>query len=113
MLDKNLVEGFSIDTCMPKPDCIACTEAKQSVEPFGQNSDQITESRDLTHIDLWGKYDTASINGNHHYILFVDDSEWYNTTEFLKKKSDAIEKVKDYLAYLISHNKKLKAIRIN
>ena len=113
MLDKNLVESFSIDTCIPKPDCIACTKAKQSVEPFGQDSDWRTEPRDLTHIDLWGKYNTASINGNHYYILFVDDSEWYNTTEFLKKKNDAVQKVKDYLVYLISHNKQPKAICID
>jgi len=31
----------------------------------------------------------------------------------LKKKSDAVQKVKDYLAYLISHDKKPKAIHIN
>jgi len=113
MLDKNIVEGFSIDTHMPKPDCITCTKAKKSVEPFAQDSNWRTKPGDLTHINLWGKYDTASINGNHHYILFVDDSEWYNTTEFLKKKSDAVQKVKDYLAYLISHDKKPKAIHIN
>lgn len=113
MLDKNLVEGFSIDTHMPKPDCIACTEAKQSVEPFGLHSDHKTEPGDLAHIDLWGKYDTASINGNHHYIILVDDSEQYITTEFMKKKSDTVQKVKDYLACLISHNMKPKAICID
>ena len=113
MLDNNLVEGFSVNAHMPKPDCIACTEAKQSVEPFGPPSDRKTEPGDLTHIDVWGKYDTASINGNHYYILFVDDSERYNTTEFLKEKSEAAQKVKDYLAYLISHDKTPKAIRID
>ena len=39
MIDKNLGEGFSVDTHMPKPYCIACTEAKQSVEPFGLQPD--------------------------------------------------------------------------
>ena len=73
----------------PKADCVACTEAKQSVEPFDQHSERNTEPGDLTHIDLWGKYDTTSINGNHYYILFVDDSGRYVTTEFLKEKSDA------------------------
>lgn len=36
------------------------------------------------HIDVWGKYSIASINGNQYYILFVDDSEKFSTTEFLK-----------------------------
>ena len=113
MLDHDLVEGFSVDTRTPKLDCVACTEAKQSVEPFGQHPDRKTEPGNLTHMDLWGKYDTTSINGNRYYILFVDDSGRYVTTEFLKEKSDAIQKVKDYLSHLLSHDKRPKAIRID
>jgi hypothetical protein len=113
MLDNNLVEGFNVNIHTPRPDCVACTEAKQSVEPFGQHSDRKTEPGDLTHIDLWGKYNTASINGNRYYILFIDDSGRYITTHFLKEKSEAAQKVKDYLALLISHNRKPKAIRID
>ena len=113
MLDINLVEGFNVDTCTSKPDCVACMEAKQSVELFGQSSDRETKPGDLTHIDLWGKYDTASINGNHYYILFVDDSGRYVTTEFLKEKGEAAQKVKEYLAQLLSHDRKPKAIHID
>jgi hypothetical protein len=68
---------------------------------------------ELTHIDLWGKYDIASINGNHYFILLVDDSEWYITTNFLKRKIEAAKKVKEYLAYLKAQGKNLKAIRID
>ena len=113
LLDQNLVEGFNVNVNSPKPDCIACTEAKQTVEPFDQHTEKETENGDLTHIDLWGKYDTASIHGNHYYLLMVDDSSWYITTEFLKKKSEAADKVKNYLAHLTSHNRKPKAIRID
>ena len=48
---KNLVEGFSVDMCTPS---VACNESKQSVEPFGQQTDQKTEPGELTHIDLPG-----------------------------------------------------------
>jgi len=34
MLDNNLVEGFSVDIQTQKPDCVACTESKQTVKPF-------------------------------------------------------------------------------
>ena len=102
-----------MDTRTPKPDCIACTESKQSVEPFGPKTNWKTEPGDLTHIDLWGKYDIASINRNHYYVLFVNDSERFNTTEFLKGKNEAVQKVKEYLAYLIAHDIKPKAIRID
>ena len=113
MLDKNLVEGFNVNTHTLKPDCVACTEAKQSVEPYGQHNEKTTEPGELTHIDLWGKYDTTSINGNQYFLLMVDDSSRFITTEFLKDKSRAAEKVKEYLAKLISHDKKPKAIRLD
>ena len=34
LLDLNLVDGFTVNAKIPKPDCIACTEAKQTEEPF-------------------------------------------------------------------------------
>ena len=114
MLDNNLIEGFNVDTHTSKPDCVACTEAKQFFEPYAQIShEKITENGDLTHIDVWGKYDTASIHGNKYFLLMVDDSSRYITTEFLKEKKEAAKKVKTYLAMLTSHNKKPKAIHID
>ena len=113
MLDKNIVNGFNVNTQTTKPDCIACTEAKQFVEPFDQHVEKETEPGDLTHNDLWEKYDVASIHGNHYYLLMVDDSSRYVSTEFLKEKKEATQKVKNYLAQLISHNRKPKAIRID
>ena len=99
MLDNNLVEGFSVDTWTHKPDCIACTESKQTVKPFGKSTKRKTES-------VWGKYSITSINGNNYYILFVDDSEKFSTTEFLKQKAEAAQKVKEYLTYLKTQDKK-------
>lgn len=65
------------------------------------------------HIDVWGKYSIASINGNQYYILFVDDSEKFSTTEFLKQKGQASQKVKEYLTYLKTQDKRPKAIRVD
>jgi hypothetical protein len=113
MLDNNLVEGFSVDMRTQKPDCIACTESKQTVEPFGKSTERKTEPGELTHIDLWGKYSIASINGNQYYILFVDDAERFSTTEFLKQKGEASQKVIEYLTHLKTQGRKPKAIRVD
>ena len=113
MLDKHLVNGFSVDTRTPKTDCIACTESKQTVEPFGKSAERKTEPGELTHINLWGKYSIASINGNQYYILFVDDAERFTTTEFLKGKGEAPQKVKEYLTHLKTQDKNPKAIRVD
>jgi len=113
MVTKNLVDRFNVDLNSPKPDCITCTKAKQFIEPFGQKSDHKYKPGELTHIDLWGKYDIASINNNYCYIVFVDDSERFVTIEFLKTKDQAAQKVIEYLAYLKAHDKYPKGIRIN
>ena len=43
----------------------------------------------------------------------VNDFSHYITTEFLKEKGGAAQKVKEYLAKLISHNRKPKAIHLD
>ena len=54
LLDIKLVDGFTVDTRTPKPDCVPCTEAKQSIEPFNKWTSQVTKPGELTHIDVWG-----------------------------------------------------------
>ena len=61
-LDLQLVMGFNMDCDSPKSDCAACPEAKQSVLPFNKKGDNDTHPGDLTHINVWGKYDVALIN---------------------------------------------------
>ena len=113
LFDKNMVEGFNVDIKSPKPDCEACIQAKHTISPFNGKSDRNTKPGDLTHIDLWGKYQTHSINGNQYYILFVDDAARYITVFFLKKKEEAGQYVKNYLTNLKTHDKNPKAIQVD
>lgn len=96
-----------------KPDCITCTEAKQTVEPFRKVSSRKTQPGKLTHMDLWGKYRVVSINGNQYYIVFVDNAGQYTTANFMKSKTKATQKVKDYLMYLKTQGKPPKALQTN
>jgi len=109
--ENNLVEGFNVDTRSPKPDCVACTEAKQTIEPQNKSSNQQMTPGELTHIDVWGKYEIASINGHQYYILFVDDASWYISMQFLKRKDEATQAVKNYLTHLKARGKIAKATR--
>jgi hypothetical protein len=102
LLDKKMVDRFTVDEHMGKPDCEACTQAKQHVKPFSKASKRTTKPGELTHIDLWGKYAVQSINGKQYYLLFVDNVMWYATVEFLKGKSDAVQEVINHLAHLIT-----------
>jgi hypothetical protein len=113
LLDKKMVNGFTVDERMGKPNCEACTQAKQHVEPFPKASKHTRKPGELTHIDLWGKYAVQSINGKQYYLLFVDDVKQYMTVEFLKRKSDAAQEVINYLAHLITQGRTPKAIQID
>jgi hypothetical protein len=86
LLDGNMVDGFNVDNWTDKPDCIACTEAKQHIELFPKKLNRQTKHGELTHIDLWGKYTVKSIHENQYYLLFVDDMKRYITAECLKEK---------------------------
>jgi len=64
-----------------------------------------TRPGELTHIDVWGKYDVMSINRHQYFVLMVDDATHHITIKFLKTKDQAAQKVKDYLTYLRTHEK--------
>jgi len=100
LLDNQLVDGLQINMHLLKPDCIACTEAKLSKAPYGPASGRQTRIGELTHMDLWGKYDVASIHSNQYYLLMIDDTTWYITVEFLKTKDQAAQKIMNYMTYL-------------
>ena len=113
LLDLNLVDGFTVDSRTPKLDCVACMEAKQTEEPFNKTTNRVTKPGELTHIDVWGKYRVASINGNQYYTIFVDDAARFTIINFMKNKSDAVEKVKHYLTHLRTQGKSPKAIHFD
>jgi hypothetical protein len=71
-----------VDHDTPFTDCVACTEAKQSVIPFNKGTEHDSEPGELTHVDVWGKYSVSSINGFQYYLLMVDDASCYVTVDF-------------------------------
>jgi hypothetical protein len=113
VVKNNIVEGFKPDLKSPKPDCIPCVAAKMSHKPFPATATRTTKLRQLTHIDLWGKYPVNSIQGHQYYILFVDDYSRHVKVEFLKAKSEAQQRVQEYLAYHIARNNTPLAIRVD
>ena len=103
LLDKQLVNGFTVDTQSPKYDCEACVQAKQHETSFPKaikNNREPTSPGELTHTDVWGPYSVRSIHGNLYFITFLDDSTRRPRLRFLKGKDEGGQAVKDYVMYL-------------
>ena len=100
LFNHQLVTSFLIDCDSLIPGCIACTEAKQSVIPFNKKGEQETEPGEVTHIDVQGKYNVASINGFYYYLLMVDNILQYIIVEFIKLKDQVVQKVRNYFTHL-------------
>ena len=113
LFDRKMVDRFIVDKDSPKPDCIACTEAKQHIKPFPKSSISNTEASESTHIGLWGKYSIRSINGHQYYLLLVDDAKRFTTVECVKQKLDAAQAIINYLAHLKTQGKNFKGIQID
>jgi len=51
-------------------------------------------------MDLWRKYDVASINANQYYRLVADDATRYMAIELLKTQDQAVQRITNYMTYL-------------
>ena len=58
------------------------------MQPFKGHHIPCVEKGEITHIDLWGKYDITLIKGNQYYLLLIDDATRYMILKFLKAKTD-------------------------
>jgi hypothetical protein len=104
---------MSVNRDSPIPQCVACIEGKHSVTPFGHSQSRASVPGEVTHIDLWGKYDITSIHGNSYYMLAVDDVSRYVTIYFLKTKAAASERVQNYLAYVSVRHPAPRSIKVD
>ena len=96
----DLIDGLQVDAKSVKLDCIPCTEVKLFEALYSQALGAETKVGELMHVDLWGKYDIKSIYSNQYYLLLIDNTARHITVEFLKRKSQATQKIKDYIMYL-------------
>ena len=108
LYQEKMVNGLTVDPNLPTPDCVACTEAKQHIKAFDKSQRKELKPGNLTHVDLWGKYEVASIHANFYYIVMIDNVLQFITIDFLKTKDQGSQKVKNYLTYFKTqgHNPK-------
>jgi GAG-pre-integrase domain len=100
--EKEMVLGMEVDrTVEPTAQCKACIIAKQHVQPFPKNSEtEIKEIGDLTVSDLWGPARTQASGGDVYFATFTDGKAQCTMMYFMKNKSDAFTKFKQYKSFM-------------
>ena len=77
--------------------CEACVHGKMHRLPHTALKDIKSKERlQLVHTDVCGPMRTQSFGGSSYFITFTDDHSCYCKTYFLRKKSEALEKFKEF-----------------
>ena len=93
---KNIVKGFP-QILKPPSSCESCILAKQHRERFQVGgSYRARAPLELVHTDICGPMQTPSLGGSIYFLAFIDDFSRKTWTYFLKQKSEAFEKFKEF-----------------
>ena len=93
--------------------CEACVQGKMHRLPHPPLKDiKSTERLQLVYTDVCGPMQTQSIGGSRYFITFVDDYSRYCRSYFMKQKSEALDKFKEFKAAAEKESgKTIKALR--
>ena len=81
--------------------CGACVQGKQYGIPSRDPMTRATTKLGLIHIDLGGGGNiTPSVGGAKYYMIITDDLTRYRWVYFLKYKSEASERLKDFATWI-------------
>ena len=72
--------------------CKHCQHGKQTRVGFKIKEHMNSYPLEIIHIDLCGPTKTKSLQGDHYFMLLIDDYIRMTWVAFLKEKSEAFEK---------------------
>jgi hypothetical protein len=113
---KGMVTGVEVDESVPAMEqCLACILTKQHLTPYPQESKtEIVEIGDLTVSDIWGLAQTTGIRGEKYFVMFTDGKSHQSMCYFLKNKSEALSKFKQYKVFVETQTGcKFKKLRVD
>jgi transposase InsO family protein len=72
-----------------------------TTKPYPQEAQNRREDPgELTHSDIWGPARVESLKKSKYAILFTDDATRHCKPDFLKRRDEAFEKIKEYIAWV-------------
>lgn len=87
-------------------------EAKTTRLPFPASKSKTKATLEIVHTDLCGPMSIESIGKKRYVLTLIDDFSRYTVIFFLRQKSEATDKIKEYIAMVENKfNRKLKILR--
>lgn len=98
---EKLAVGFEVKDCGLRLTCETCLEGKLSRTPIPKKAERkSTQILDLVHTDLCGPMETSTPSGNRFLMTLIDDYSRYCVVYLLSKKSEAADKIVEYVRYV-------------
>lgn len=98
-LEKDLVKGVDQKRVEKLSFCEGCLAGKMQRKPFPTLGEIRSSSKlQLVHSDICGPMQTESIGGASYFITFTDDYSRCCAVYYMKHKSEALEKFKEFEA---------------
>lgn len=110
---RNLVTGLELTDCGIDEPCECCMKGKSTRLPFPKESKTKTLAPlDIVHTDVCGPVEVPSVSGYRYFMTVIDDFSRHCTVYLLKEKSEVVEKIEEYVAYVKTHfGRKPKIVR--
>lgn len=113
VIKDKLGSGMRVTDCGREEVCETCLAGKMARKPFPSVVDRKAKQiLDIIHTDLCGPFSTATPSGNRYFLSLIDDYSRFVVIYLLKEKSEAKEKVKDFVYFCQNYfGRKPKVIR--
>ena len=79
--------------------CEGCVFGKMTRHSFGTRVERASKPGERIHSDLWGPAPVDSIGGRKYYVTFKDEFTNYRQVYFIKKKSETVNCLKEFLSF--------------
>jgi transposase InsO family protein len=112
MVERSMVKGLPGVEVRTDTVCAGCQFGKAHQLPYQQSKYRAKEPLELVHSDVFGPIKQASISGSKYMVTFIDDFSRYVWVFFMKEKSEALSKFKEFKEKVESElDKKVRCIR--
>uniref|UniRef100_A0A2N9HVD4 Integrase catalytic domain-containing protein n=1 Tax=Fagus sylvatica TaxID=28930 RepID=A0A2N9HVD4_FAGSY len=92
--------------------CTICPLAKQKRLPFPNKNQLVSSPFDLLHVDIWGPYHTATVEGYRYFLTLVDDCTRTTWIYLMKLKSEARPLLQSFITMIKTQfNCQIKIVR--